>query len=819
MTNTTLPLLLLALAATAASAQENRPWRVPLKTGNLSVDNIIAAARGEAPPPLRPFDEFAAWRAAGIDSVEDYQCLLPLEPTRGGFDWTVYRHAAAEAARHGLKYSVYPWLHFTAPWVRESELWAPMVHVATGQTTFAPSPWSPRTDALFDHYYRALHEAMGDSISAVYVSLCCDYGELGYPVGMADWVVPAPFTGHGFWCGDDDARADFRARMLAAHGGLAGLNARWGTAWTDPAQVTYPVGLSDAGADRAGTAVMPPAERAGLRRRWLDFAQWYIDSQLDFAARAVAISRQYFPDVPHEIKVGFASERVDLGVDYGQTIARSATDGYTVRSTHGKLPLYFYRRFSTPAKFHGRPLVTEPPHAVSRAEEVERFFKDATSGTTEYFDYPQNVLDAVDLFARYGWLLGGQHSLTQVAFLYPTTDARLRTGQDNPPRLVAACDAARELFDWDLLDEGLVAAGALDGYRLLILPEGDILEEATWYRLRTWLEGGGWLLTTEDLRPETVEGAPIDLLAPRGTAGGWEELLPVVGQPAPAVEVLIGREGDTVALGRGWSFAESGHYEWGGELDSVRKRWTAGPEARINLPVEPGRSYELAIDIALHPKRLAEAGWVTVGGQEMGRLEPARVQTFRATLTPALLGDARLAEIGLHTDSWRPAEIDGTDDARELGLAVRSCRLWLAGTPEPEVAPPPVIVRELDPAGLAPRVRRIGAGGTIVAPADAAATALTDLAAALLAADGPLPRGTQLDVGAARDGVWAAVLDDRLLFYNRGPAPVTRAVTLDPTILRRLGAAAPPTSRQLTIEVPPVGLATIELPSGEVLLP
>ncbi|MBI5831304.1 MAG: beta-galactosidase, partial [Armatimonadetes bacterium] len=774
---------------------------IPFKVGNLSVDLLMAEARGQKRPEPGPQTQFDAWHEqAGISVVEDYQCWLPLEPVRDQYRWEFYENNAAELEKRGMKYAIYPWLHFAPAWARESELWEPLVNLADGKTTFAPSIWSPKTEALFDRYYRALHARMGDRVKEIYVAMVTDYGEVGYPIGMADWVVPAPYKGPGWWCGDAMARADFARKMTAQAGDLARLNQRWGTQWTAAEQITYPAETATDGPAFDVLAKLPPAERAQARRRWLDFSAWYLDSMADFAGRAVGISRRYYPNTPHEIKIGFGSEKLRNGADYSEYVARSKADRYTVRSTHGKLPPYFYRRFSTAAKHYGTPLVTEPPSEVSRDEEVERIFKDASSGTTEYFDYPANYLGATDLFARYGGYMEGRHSLTEVAYFLPTTDHRLRPGQDNPKHLLDACGASRDLFDWDLLDERLVRAGFLRGYRALLMPEGNVIEADVLERLRAWVEAGGWLIAADRGPVETVEGQSADdLFADRAAAPRWQDAMAAQGTPLPACRVDIGAEGDEPLLVGDWGFAESGHWEWGGEPNVIRKRWT-GARAGVLLPVDPTRSYELAIAVALHPKRFAQAGSVLVNGQKVGDIEPTRSSVFRATLSPALLAGRRVAEVTVTTAPWRPSEVDGSTDSRTLGLAVRWFKLWQAGQPEPDTAPRPVLARHLDRATLAACVRRLGRGGTLRLPADLPnASAFAEAAAALLSQAKPLPEPVLPRFDSARDGVWVALMANRVLLYNSAREPRTRQVELDPAVLRRLGAAAPERAATVTV--------------------
>jgi hypothetical protein len=644
---------------------------IPVKTGNLSVDLIMAAARGQPRPEPHPSPEFDRYRdLAGISSVEDYLCWLPLEPERDRFHWEYYERNAAELEARGMGYAVYPWLHFVPEWLLRSEFWEPLRCLDHGETTFAPSIWSPATLTLFDRFYGALRGRLGDRVKAIYVSTACDYGEIGYPIGMADWVVPAAHKHPGFWCGDARARQDFAEKALTRYGGLAAVNAAWGTDFAETADIAYPPWTVTEGPAFGELQALAPTARAQARRRWLDFVEWYLQAMVDFAGKAVAISRRHYPEIPHEIKIGFGSERVMYGGDYTAFVARSRADGYTVRSTHGKLPPYFYRRFSSAARHYGVPLVTEPPSGVSRDEEVERIFKEAVSGTTEYFDYPQNLLDATDLFARFGQYLEGRHSLTDVAFFFPTTDHRLRPGQQIPPRLWAACEAATDRFDYSILDERLIRDGALNRERVLIIVEGSVIEADVLARIEAWIEQGGLLLVAGFGSLETVEG---------DTA--WEDrcLMPLAGLPS------------------------------------------AGSPQREQTPAEVVRS-------RLDLERIASACV-----RRLGRGATVRTPFGPEELKPFL------------------------DLAGELA--------WEPGRVVPWAAPG------------APRL------------------------------DG------------LEDGVWCALLPNRVLLCNTRDVEVTRPMTLDPEALRRAGAAAPAATLTVALTLPGHTLTSVELPSGAVLAP
>ena len=800
---------------------------IPVKTGNLSVDLITAAAKGQPPVAPTAHPEFDAYRdLASISSVEDYICWLPLEPERDQFRWEVYERNAAELEARGMGYTVYPWLHFVPPWVLQSEFWEPLRCLDHDETTFAPSLWSPKTTALFDRFYAALHGRLGDRVKGIYVSMICDYGEVGYPIGLADWVVPAPHKHAGYWCGDALARQDFRAKALARYGTLAALNAAWGTAFADAGAITYPSWTATEGPAWAELAALAPAARAQARRHWLDFLDWYLGAMVDFAGRAVGTSRRYYPDTPHEVKIGFGSERVMYGADYTAFVARSKADGYTVRSTHGKLEPYFYRRFSSAARHYGVPLVTEPPSGVSRDEEVERIFKDAISGTTEYMDYPQNLLDATDLFARFGQYLEGQHSLTDVAFFFPTTDHRLRPGQHMPARLKAACDAATDRFDYSILDERLVRDGALARERVLIMMEGNVVEKDVLDRIQAWVEGGGLLLVAGFGGIETVEGDTAweeRCLVPPAALPTAETLWTRQSEALPAAMVDIGSLADEGLLPGEWFQRESGHWEWGGEPGAVTKRWT-GAQAGVWLVVDPTREYDLAIAIALHPKRLAAPCEVRVNGTRVGVAESARTSVFRAQLGPAQWAGKGIVRLDLVTEPWQPSVVDGSTDTRRLGVAVNWVKWWQAGSPEPVQAPAPVIRGSLDLGRIAGAcVRRLGRGATVRVPFGPNDLGpCLDLAESLIWEPRRLvpeaaPGAPRLD--GLKDGVWCALLPRRILHCTTGGGEIRRDLTLDPDALRRAGAAAPPAPLTVALVLPGHTLTSVELPSGEILAP
>jgi hypothetical protein len=219
---------------------------------------------------------------------------------------------------------------------------------------------------------------------------------------------------------------------------------------------------------------------------------------------AIGIVRKYFPEKEIIVSMGYGSQRTMYGND-DVGIARMCRDMKVACQTPGNVPYICMKSLASPCHFYGVPYFTEPPGDMKRNEEVARIFSDASCGTQTYFDYPGNLLGAKDIFARYKDYLDGKQAVVDVAVLFPTADHRLRD-QDWPKNTAGGVNHLRETLDWDLVDERMIRDGALSRYRLLVMFDGNIIQEKTLPVLEKWLSSGG-ILMVKDFGPiETVDG-------------------------------------------------------------------------------------------------------------------------------------------------------------------------------------------------------------------------------------------------------------------------------------------------------------------------
>ena len=482
---------------------------VPRKTGNMTITSYrTPLMKGQKPGnPLDPMlRDPARLKQFGFSSIEDYPTLDVIEPEKGKFNFAPHIANAKACRQHGLKYAIYPWVHFYPDWVEKEPGFTPYTNLEDGTTCRQPSGWAPFTTKLMDHFYRVMAEHIGEYVDAVYVTDCAEYGELGYPNGYTKWLRPDDNAKVAWWCGDQYARADFRKRMLQQYKSLDQLNAAWETVFKDKGDITYPpLELLKSNPD--------PRKLTPQQRRWiLDFVYWYQDSSARRVKEYVRIAQEYFPVKPIEIKLGHADERAIMGHSYSSACSiLRGTRRLKIRSTHASVSYFHIKRVTSAARRFKFPYLTEPPGTVKPEKMAERIFMDACAGVTQYFDYPGNPPAAGEAFANNIDLLQGRRFSTYVALFFPEADHYLRIDKPYPEELLACVNAIRDVTDYNVLDERLIRRYLLQQHAVLVIVGDPIIETSTFKEIARWLSES-WLRhrgTLYERRIIQIVGSPV----------------------------------------------------------------------------------------------------------------------------------------------------------------------------------------------------------------------------------------------------------------------------------------------------------------------
>jgi hypothetical protein len=441
----------------------------------------------------------------------DSDHLTVNEPAPGRWDWTSADAGLATMQKAGMKWQYFPHFHWPPEWYRKSAKFVPSIGLRSKRRLAAMSLWSPDIVPWFDHGYAALAQHYGrgnDKVYAIYLGIHGDFGETIFPFGWhPDEKKYFGESGTGladFWCGDDHARDDFRRFIRGRYRTVSKLNAAWATQVKDFGQVEYPPTASDA------TTGIPGTPQG--RRYWLDFLEWYYGSMTRFTGEVCRIARHYFPETLLELPVGGGGENVMYGQDTTALPKVGRPYGVHIRSTHGGYAPFpqgyaaMIKRIATPCKVYGVPHWLEPPSTITPEGEVSRIMEALSCGNFGFWDWGQNPVSAASVFRAYASYFTQEKPLVDVALFFPTTDHRLRPGRNFPPRLQAVGAQLRDVMDFDIVDEELIADDALKLYRVLVWVEGNYIEERTLKTLAVWIKKGGVLVWWGGEAPQTVEG-------------------------------------------------------------------------------------------------------------------------------------------------------------------------------------------------------------------------------------------------------------------------------------------------------------------------
>jgi hypothetical protein len=501
------------LSVTTLSAQTNapfdgRPWHVG--TGNQSVSFIQASPIGafprtnfiEAPPSVA---SLALSKTLGLVDNEDYLAWGSIEREPDKWDWTQHDAMEKNMRQAGLRYVVYDWLHFPPVWLRDQQkdrrtLMRCLEH---GEEANYLSIFDPRTIEFYDRFYKHLREHFGDRVDDVYACILGPYGEGNYPLMVPDWVK----MGHcheGYWCGDAYAIRAFQAAMKKRYRKVKALNHAWGSRHLSFEDIHPPAEIARDKFKASPSVFTTPEDR----RRWLDFITWYHQAIIDFTENSVKALLKYYPHEKVRTKPGGSAGGVNpipWGT-YCPGYARMARPYHIVLQPADCQGAVFADKWmGTAYQFYGVTECTEPAGGLDEKAFVRRMFSDASAGASQFFTYEFEQHAAT--MRKYLPLLTGKPGDTEVAVYCPTTLYRL--GADLSPT-ISAGQTLRDLCEFDVLDEALIADSALSPkrYKYLLAFQGEIVDQPILDKFELFLRHGGKIILLGDFSIKNVEGQP-----------------------------------------------------------------------------------------------------------------------------------------------------------------------------------------------------------------------------------------------------------------------------------------------------------------------
>lgn len=474
-------------------------------------------------------------QALGVTSVETYVRWVDFEPRAGRIDWTVFDADVEALLRHGLRWVPFviagPW-YATPAWFRAGPRSVLARCLEHGRETGTQSIWNPH---LFPEVERLLsaftaHYRPAGAVESLLLGVSGDYGEAIYTV-TGNW--PGDYHGHaGYWCGDGHALEDFRGWVRSRYADLDTLRRHWGAA------------------PPSWEALVPPRapREAASPQAWLDFVTWYRAAMTAWSGRWLSAARAAWPEVELYLCTG-GDMHPTHGSDFSAQCQVAADAAAGVRITNEGSDfvqnLMLTRLVASAGRLHGAFYGFEPAATVTARGIAARQFNAIASGARQLHEYQGNLLgdgtgtqpSRVEVWERGRPLLTCRQPRWPVALLHSLPDLAWREAGLLGGALPLA-RALRASCDFAVLDDHLVARGALTGVRAVFLAPSRLWAADTAERLAAFMAGGG-ICIASGVRPETL-CAPDGMGMLFGFGEGAEELTgisavhPAEGAPLPA---------------------------------------------------------------------------------------------------------------------------------------------------------------------------------------------------------------------------------------------------------------------------------------------
>jgi len=473
----------------------------------------VTTAAGDAAGPDRVEEVLAGLRnhlplvrAIGFNGVESYVRWGWAERQQGVYDWSYYDAILDEIEKHGLQwfpmllagsgYALPAWLYDSTNNIGFKCLEHGITHDT--QTIFHPfqTEYASRFIAEFGKHYGARKSLLG-----IRLGPSGDFGEAQYPAKGPGYGFRQSHTHIGYWAGDAYAQAAFREHLKKHYGEIARLNKAWESNFDLFDQI----------------ATFLP-DTAAVRRKRLDFANWYMGAMSEWCEKWAVWSRQALPNtVIHQSSGGWGP--VEIGTDYSYQ-ARSMAKvrgGMRLTNEGDDYPDNFTitRMASSAARFYGIPTGYEPGGFGSKRGVMARLFNAVTTDGVHLFYYIGNLTandQALDAWLKYAPMLDQRAKpVVDVAAFYPDTALKL---DDEILRYRWASTfftvgrTLREQVDFDYASEQMILDGALDRYKVLLFLWSAVTEKPILERMDRWVRSGGTIVFAISPRglPATVEG-------------------------------------------------------------------------------------------------------------------------------------------------------------------------------------------------------------------------------------------------------------------------------------------------------------------------
>lgn len=460
------------------------------------------------------------FRTLGVTSIESYVTWETCErEAMGKWNWSQWDKQVDTLKATGLKWVPFLILgpaYSTPGWFRAGDNHVPCRCLEHGTASKIESLWNPNLPQWIDRFIGGFAKRYRNQnmVESVLLGIQGDFGEAIYSVSGGGWTfnIPGEYHNHaGYWCNDPYAREDYRKFIAERYNTIAALNAAWGTHNKDWTNLDFPGYDDKLDAFQKQVVEGEPCKR----RQWLDFIDWYRASMTRFADGWMATTRKYFPDTPIYLCTGGDAEP-HHGSNFAEQCRVAAKHRAGVRITNEgsdyATNFGLTRWVASAGKHYGAYFGFEPAGPENEAGIVARIYNATASGANQLHDYNPNIISSPSRIKaqqkNIQYLFHVDSPVVPVALWYPNVSMTLgwESKELGGGRFFGRVRQLRDLTDFDFVDESMLATGALDRNRVLVILQGKVMETRDAQNLAAWMNRGGRIIVMDVPSFESVEG-------------------------------------------------------------------------------------------------------------------------------------------------------------------------------------------------------------------------------------------------------------------------------------------------------------------------
>lgn len=604
-------------------------------------------------------DKCRLYRAWGASYIIDTVNVGMLQKPNGSYDFSVYANRVKRLAARNLVWT--PRVKIGDPRSLPLNI-ATNLQKAVGINRPKEGPmislWEPRLPDVYSQIFGEFSKAVNTQQMPRFVlSFAGDWGPLLLSSDMSEesgWP--------DLWAGDPIAQQSFRDFLIRRYGKIELLR----SAWRDNIA--------------SWNAIIPSISPDNHPIRNLDVLSWYRDSMTGLVRQIASVARRYFPQTRIVLEIaddfGYsATDPMELASVAAELNASVVTIGRDAMPSSSPIWLCFshacQRRgvkfgLRTAGQSGAQGMLSILYSLASEGGSMLYFTEGFMTGEKAWSQYAENV-----------GRLRLSSPAPRVAVIFPRTSF---TGESSFA-FDRVAGQLRDYFGYDVVDESNLPLISATDYPLIFVLWGDLWTPEALSSFERLARSGAALVVYAEEPWQTPQGDvscnerlfAVQLVR---TADGWRfeprrSNTQLFGNTNPIARqerrvVKMGVPGDDVFLEGLWGQSENENAarQYGFPFDSFR--WM-GERGSINLPMIPGKEYELELEGFIPPGKRVQ---LYINREHLGSIEGNGPFRWKQPISGKLCSKSGNVNVLLRGQLWNMGEVLGATQTQRVSLAL-----------------------------------------------------------------------------------------------------------------------------------------------------